>query len=85
MQVLDWKLSAINVLEKDEKLDTTLNLMLEDMATAPALYRPTHYWDVLLPRVLERIQKDGIVNLKHHPHFVPIYCSNAWRNHSLLY
>lgn len=71
------------------KMNTTntamLDSMLEDMAMAPTIYKPTHYWNVLLPRVLDRIKRDGTRNIKHHPHFVPIYCTGTFRKRRIFY
>jgi putative sugar O-methyltransferase len=65
--------------------NSTLAMMLEDMATAPQIYKPTHYWEVLIPRVMKLIAKHGLKNIKHHPHFVPIYCSGTFRKHRNFY
>jgi putative sugar O-methyltransferase len=65
--------------------DSTFDLMMEDLASAPDLYRPTHYWEVLLPRVIARLKNDGVVNVKHHAHFVPIYRSSAFDKRENLY
>jgi len=60
----------------------SLELMLEDMKTVPAIYRPTNYWDVLLPKVMANHQKYGLEKVKYHPHFVPVYRTQRYRSHN---
>lgn len=61
-----------------------LDLMIADMESAPALYRPTHYWEVLLPRILETVKRLG-GDVKSYPHFTSTYCSSRYKDHPGLW
>jgi len=57
-----------------------LNLMMEDMNDAPAVFRPTKYWKTASKHILEDIKTAGIENFQSHKsaskYYVPSYSEN---------
>lgn len=56
-----------------------LQTMLDDMASAPAIYQPTRFWASCVPHIVEDIKKQGIENFRSHAsglaYYVPSYAS----------
>lgn len=64
------------------RIEDILQLMLTDMENAPALYRPTNFWNSGLPSIISDIEKLGIETFRTHPSarffYVPVYSSNTY-------
>jgi len=46
------------------------------MESAPAIYRPTNFWNLGLSRILKDIEKKGIENFRQHPSANSFYVSS---------
>lgn len=59
-----------------------LQPMLDDMETAPTLYKPTNFWQSGLAGIVPDLEKLGVANFRTHPsaHFfyVPVYHSKTY-------
>lgn len=60
---------------------TTLDLMLEDMESAPQEFKPTNFWNSGLKKIVDDINEFGISTFRTHPSarffYVPVYASNT--------
>ena len=54
-----------------------LELMLADMDSAPPLYRPTNFWQSVLPRIVNDLKQLGFTGFRSHPSagsmYVPLF------------
>jgi putative sugar O-methyltransferase len=54
-----------------------LDVMLADMRTAPAVYRPTHFWQSGLDAIVADLRKRGVDSFRSHPsahyYYVPLF------------
>ena len=61
-----------------------LDLMLNDMASADPLFRPTNFWDTGLVAIVDDLRAQGFDNFRAHKSalemYVPTYASSAYRN-----
>lgn len=62
----------------------SLDLMTEDMKSASELYRPTNYWEVLLPEITGLIDRLGMA-VKSYPHFTSTYCTGDYARHPMFW
>lgn len=62
--------------------DPLLTLMLEDMESAPAEYRPTRFWQSGLAGIVEDLDRFGVDSFRRHPSatsfYVPYYAQAVW-------
>ncbi len=62
-----------------------LDIMLQDMEKAEALYRPTNFWSSGLESIVQDLKKRGFSNFREQPSaaffYVPNYAGGIWRKH----
>jgi putative sugar O-methyltransferase len=64
-----------------------LELMLEDMQTADALYRPTRFWELGVPPIVADLRRLGFESFRSHPSarwYVGCYAEPWYREHGGL-
>jgi len=66
-----------------------LRLMMEDMESAPEVYRPTQFWQPAVLKLLSSIEDRGIRDFRSHPiahnYYVPLYGLRGWHHHRNRY
>lgn len=69
-----------------DKTKVLLQHMLEDMESAPDLFKPTNFWDSGLTSILQDIEEYGIDTFRSHKSaaffYVPRYASNTYSKYS---
>ncbi len=68
----------MNSLKSDVGL---LDLMLDDMSRAPAIFKPTKFWAMASPQIIEDLRRRGFDDFRRHPSaarfYAPTYCHEA--------
>lgn len=65
-----------------------LKMMLDDMASAEKLYKPTNFWQSGLERIVRDLEEQGFENFREHQSaqvfYAPVYAHRHWRKRRRL-